>query len=91
MSKTERHRIRRYVSCGAACILGRDVKQPFDINEVSKPGMLVSAIAPLGEARILLMLNMVTPDGLIANTNYEQLVEDSRIPWPVKRDKSAGH
>jgi len=53
--------------------------------------MLVSAIAPLGEARILLMLNMVTPDGLIANTNYEQLVEDSRIPWPVKRDKSAGH
>ena len=77
---------------------------PFDIDEVPKPIMPVSAIAPLGEARILLMLNMVTPDDLVDNTEYEELVEDIRdecqshgtvedlrIPRPVKRDKSAGH
>jgi len=77
---------------------------PFDIDDVPKPIMPVSAIAPLGEARILLMLNMVTPDDLVDNTEYEELVEDIRdecrthgavedlrIPRPVKRDKSAGH
>ena len=68
--------------------------------EIPKP------ILPAGDvsqnlARILLMLNMVTPDDLVDDNEYGDLfedikeecenygrVEDLRIPRPVKKDKS---
>ncbi|KAJ4473829.1 hypothetical protein J3R30DRAFT_3296418, partial [Lentinula aciculospora] len=74
---------------------------PYDqFPEIPRP------IMPAGEstgsdARILLMLNMVTPDDLIDDEEYGDLfddikeecsnfgaVEDLRIPRPVKKDKS---
>lgn len=63
-------------------------------------------ILPVGDvshstARILLMLNMVTPEDLVDDTEYGEIfedikeecggfgaVEDLRIPRPVKKDKS---
>ena len=63
-------------------------------------------ILPAGDlsqtsARILLMLNMVTPDDLVDDDEYEEIfedvkeecqnfgeVEDLKIPRPVKKDKS---
>jgi splicing factor U2AF 65 kDa subunit len=74
---------------------------PYDqFPEIPRP------IMPAGEnstsdARILLMLNMVTPDDLTDDQEYSDLyadvkeecsnfghVEDLRIPRPVKKDKS---
>jgi splicing factor U2AF subunit len=74
---------------------------PYDqFPEIPRP------IMPAGEtsssdARILLMLNMVTPDDLADDQEYGDLyedvkeecsnfglVEDLRIPRPVKKDKS---
>lgn len=74
---------------------------PYDqFPEIPRP------IMPAGEgttadARILLMLNMVTPDDLTDDQEYGDLyedikkkysnygpVEDLRIPRPVKKDKS---
>ena len=63
-------------------------------------------ILPAGDlsqtsARILLMLNMVTPDDLVDDQEYEEIfldvkeecenfgsIEDLRIPRPIKKDKS---
>ncbi|KAL5531726.1 hypothetical protein ACEPAG_4603 [Sanghuangporus baumii] len=74
---------------------------PYDeMPEIPKP------ILPAGDlsnthARILLMLNMVTPEDLIDDQEYDDIfedvkeecnnfgaVEDLRIPRPVKKDKS---
>ncbi|KLO17970.1 hypothetical protein SCHPADRAFT_141264 [Schizopora paradoxa] len=73
---------------------------PFDqIPEIPRP------IMPAGEsetdARILLMLNMVTTDDLVDDQEYEEIyedikeecashgpIEDLRIPRPVKKDKA---
>ncbi|KAH0836662.1 hypothetical protein J3R83DRAFT_8381 [Lanmaoa asiatica] len=74
---------------------------PYDqFPEIPRP------IMPAGEnntadARILLMLNMVTPDDLVDDQEYGDIyedvkeecsrygpVEDLRIPRPVKKDKS---
>jgi len=82
----------------------------------AKPGMpnlpydqfpeIPCPIMPAGEsntsdARILLMLNMVTPEDLVDDQEYGDIyedvkeecsqygaIEDLRIPWPVKKDKT---
>ena len=74
---------------------------PYDqFPEIPRP------IMPAGEsntsdARILLMLNMVTPEDLVDDQEYGDIyedvkeecsrygaIEDLRIPWPVKKDKT---
>lgn len=72
--------------------------EQFQTAEIPRP------IMPAGEntdqARILLMMNMVTPEDLIDDRDYQDIyedvmeectrfgeVEDLRIPRPVKRDK----
>ena len=82
----------------------------------AKPGMpnllydqfpeILRPIMPAGEnntmdVRILLMLNMVTPEDLVDDQEYGDIyedvkeessrygaVEDLRIPWPIKEDKT---
>lgn len=87
-------------------------KGGFDIPGMSpEPGMgnvpipkpiMPAGVEPVsGEARILLMLNMVTTDDLTDDQEYQDLyddikeecagfgeVEDLRIPRPVKKDRS---
>ncbi|TDL24038.1 hypothetical protein BD410DRAFT_720143 [Rickenella mellea] len=73
---------------------------PYDqFPELPRPIMPATEIPQ--EARILLMLNMVTPDDLVDDQEYNDIyddikeecsnfgpVEDLRIPRPVKKDKS---
>ncbi|KAK7061074.1 hypothetical protein VNI00_000809 [Paramarasmius palmivorus] len=72
---------------------------PYDeMPEIPRP--IMPAGESSGDARILLMLNMVTPDDLIDDNEYGDLyedvkeecsnygkVEDLRIPRPIKKDK----
>ncbi|KDQ61772.1 hypothetical protein JAAARDRAFT_122737 [Jaapia argillacea MUCL 33604] len=74
---------------------------PYDqFPEVPRPIMPAGDISS-SDARILLMLNMVTPDDLVDDQEYADIledikeecsnygaVEDLRIPRPVKKDKS---
>lgn len=74
---------------------------PYDqFPEIPRPIMPAGADST-ADARILLMLNMVTPDDLTDDQEYGDLyedikeecsnfgeVEDLRIPRPVKKDKS---
>ncbi|GLB41890.1 putative U2 snRNP auxiliary factor large subunit [Lyophyllum shimeji] len=74
---------------------------PYDqFPEIPRPIMPAGADAA-ANARILLMLNMVTPEDLIDDQEYGDLyedvkeecsnygaVEDLRIPRPIKKDKS---
>ncbi|KAF8159687.1 hypothetical protein B0H34DRAFT_654826 [Crassisporium funariophilum] len=74
---------------------------PYDqFPEIPRP-IMPAGKDPTTDARILLMLNMVTPDDLNDDTDYGDLyedvkeecgnygeVEDLRIPRPVKKDKS---
>ncbi|KAJ3790431.1 hypothetical protein GGU11DRAFT_830824 [Lentinula aff. detonsa] len=74
---------------------------PYDqFPEIPRPIMPAGETTG-GDARILLMLNMVTPEDLIDDEEYGDLfedikeecsnfgaVEDLRIPRPVKKDKS---
>jgi splicing factor U2AF subunit len=77
---------------------------PYDqFPEIPRPIMPAEDIVEAGDsrARILLMLNMVTPDDLTDDQEYGDIyedikeecsaygpVEDLRIPRPVKKDKS---
>jgi len=76
---------------------------PEAFPSVPKPIMPAGDLAtqPPPEARILLMLNMVTPEDLVNDQEYEDIlvdvreecevygkVIDLRIPRPVKKDKS---
>lgn len=67
--------------------------------EIPRP--IMPAGESTGENRILLMLNMVTPEDLVDDREYEDVyedvkeecskfgvVEDLRIPRPVKKDKT---
>lgn len=74
---------------------------PFDqFPEIPRP-ILPAGDVSQTEARVLLMLNMVTPDDLVDDQEYTDIysdvkeecenfgaVEDLRIPRPVKKDKS---
>ncbi|KAE9401099.1 hypothetical protein BT96DRAFT_919077 [Gymnopus androsaceus JB14] len=74
---------------------------PYDqFPEIPRP-IMPAGESTGGDSRILLMLNMVTPDDLIDDEEYGDLfedvkeecahfgpVEDLRIPRPVKKDKS---
>ncbi|KDR65723.1 hypothetical protein GALMADRAFT_232885 [Galerina marginata CBS 339.88] len=73
---------------------------PYDLFEIPRP-IMPAGKDPTTDARILLMLNMVTTDDLVDDTDYGDLyedvkeecsnyglVEDLRIPRPVKKDKS---
>ena len=74
---------------------------PYDqFPEIPRP-IMPAGKDPATDARILLMLNMVTPDDLTDDQEYGDLyedvkeecsnygaVEDLRIPRPVKKDKS---
>ncbi|KAG6890092.1 hypothetical protein C0995_012041 [Termitomyces sp. Mi166 len=74
---------------------------PYDqFPEIPRP-IMPAGTDNTAEARILLMLNMVTPDDLVDDQDYGDLyedikeecskfgaVEDLRIPRPVKKDKS---
>ncbi|TFK32785.1 hypothetical protein BDQ12DRAFT_691979 [Crucibulum laeve] len=74
---------------------------PYDqFPEIPRP-IMPAGKDPTTDARILLMLNMVTADDLTDDTEYGDLyedvkeecsnfgeVEDLRIPRPVKKDKS---
>ncbi|KAG6845502.1 hypothetical protein H0H87_008399 [Tephrocybe sp. NHM501043] len=74
---------------------------PYDqFPEIPRP-IMPAGTDSTADARILLMLNMVTPDDLIDDQEYGDLyedvkeecatfgeVEDLRIPRPVKKDKS---
>ena len=75
---------------------------PFEaFPEIPRPIMPAGDVSSPTEARILLMLNMVTPDDLVDDEEYSEIyedvkdecsrygpVEDLRIPRPVKKDKS---
>lgn len=75
---------------------------PYDqFPEIPRPIMPAGTEASTSDTRILLMLNMVTPDDLTDDQEYGDLyedvkeecsnfgvVEDLRIPRPVKKDKS---
>ncbi|VDC00959.1 unnamed protein product [Peniophora sp. CBMAI 1063] len=76
------------------------------IPEMPQPGEIPRPIMPAGDvsssdARIVLMLNMVTPEDLIDDAEYAELVEDIRseldnygavedlrIPRPVRRERN---
>ncbi|EEB87667.1 hypothetical protein MPER_14917, partial [Moniliophthora perniciosa FA553] len=72
---------------------------PYDqMPEIPRP--IMPAGESGGDARILLMLNMVTPDDLVNDDEYGDLyedvkeecssfgkLEDLRIPRPIKKDK----
>lgn len=74
---------------------------PYDqFPEIPRP-IMPAGESSTSDARILLMLNMVTPDDLTDDQEYGDLyddvkeecsnfgiVEDLRIPRPVKKDKS---
>lgn len=74
---------------------------PYDqFPEIPKP-ILPAGDVSTSKARILLMLNMVTPEDLIDDQEYADIledikeecgnfgaVEDLRVPRPVKKDKS---
>lgn len=74
---------------------------PYDqFPEIPRP-IMPAGESSGGDARILLMLNMVTPDDLVDDIEYGDLfedvkeecsnfgpVEDLRIPRPVKKDKT---
>ncbi|KAH9479575.1 Splicing factor U2AF 65 kDa subunit [Psilocybe cubensis] len=73
---------------------------PYDQFEIPRP-IMPAGKDPTTDARILLMLNMVTNDDLVDDSDYGDLyedvkeecanygeVEDLRIPRPVKKDKS---
>lgn len=74
---------------------------PFGaFQEIPRPIMPAGDVSQ-NTARILLMLNMVTPDDLVDDQEYSEIfddvkeecegfgpVEDLRIPRPVKKDKS---
>lgn len=75
---------------------------PYDqFPDLPRPIMPAGDVSNQSEARILLMLNMVTPDDLVDDQEYSDIfedikeecsnfgpVEDLRIPRPVKKDKS---
>lgn len=75
---------------------------PYDqFPEIPRPIMPAGGDASSSDARILLMLNMVTADDLVDDQEFGELyedikeecsnfghVEDLRIPRPVKKDKS---
>lgn len=75
---------------------------PYDqFPELPRPILPAGDVSSQTEARILLMLNMVTPDDLVDDQEYADIyedvkeecsnfgaVEDLRIPRPVKKDKS---
>ncbi|PPQ88715.1 hypothetical protein CVT25_009479 [Psilocybe cyanescens] len=73
---------------------------PYDQFEIPRP-IMPAGKDPTTDARILLMLNMVTNEDLVDDADYGDLyedvkeecsnygdVEDLRIPRPVKKDKS---
>lgn len=73
---------------------------PYDQFEIPRP-IMPAGKETTADARILLMLNMVTSDDLVDDSEYADLyedvkdecshygpVEDLRIPRPVKKDKS---
>jgi splicing factor U2AF subunit len=73
---------------------------PYDQFEIPRP-IMPAGKETTDDARILLMLNMVTSDDLVDDSEYADLyedvkdecshygeVEDLRIPRPVKKDKS---
>jgi splicing factor U2AF 65 kDa subunit len=74
---------------------------PYDqFPEIPRP-IMPAGESSTSDARILLMLNMVTPDDLLDDQEYSDLyedvkeecsnfgpVEDLRIPRPIKKDKS---
>ncbi|KAF8909409.1 hypothetical protein CPB84DRAFT_1766065 [Gymnopilus junonius] len=73
---------------------------PYDQFEIPRP-IMPAGKDPTTDARILLMLNMVTTEDLVDDGEYGDLyedvkdecsnygeVEDLRIPRPVKKDKS---
>ena len=73
---------------------------PYDQFEIPRP-IMPAGKDPTTDARILLMLNMVTTDDLVDDADYGDLyedvkdecanygtVEDLRIPRPVKKDKA---
>ncbi|SJL03550.1 uncharacterized protein ARMOST_06906 [Armillaria ostoyae] len=100
MELGERYLVVQRASVGAKADAPGIPNLPYDqFPEIPRP------IMPAGESsssnRILLMLNMVTPDDLIDDQEYGDLyedvkdecsnfgtVEDLRIPRPVKKDKS---
>lgn len=72
-----------------------------EMMSIPRPIMPAGVEPPSGEARILLMLNMVTTDDLTDDQEYADLyedikeecagfgeVEDLRVPRPVKKDRS---
>lgn len=75
---------------------------PYDqFPEIPRPIMPAGKDASAADARILLMLNMVTAEDLVEDDEYGDLyedvkdecskygeLEDLRIPRPVKKDKS---
>lgn len=73
---------------------------PYDLFEIPRP-IMPAGKDPATDARILLMLNMVTTEDLVDDADYGDLyedvkdecanygtVEDLRIPRPVKKDKA---
>lgn len=101
MELGDRHLVVQRASIGAKPGQPGIPNIPYDqFPEIPKP------ILPAGDmsnssARILLMLNMVTPDDLVDDQEYEDIledikeecnnfgrVEDLRVPRPVKKDKS---
>lgn len=69
--------------------------------EIPAPIRAIDVTSTVDDARILLMLNMVTPDELHDEMEYSEIlddvreecarygdIEDLRVPRPVKRDKS---
>jgi splicing factor U2AF 65 kDa subunit len=73
---------------------------PIEMPEIPKPIMPAGDLTS-SEARVLLMLNMVIPEDLVDDGEYEDLledvkeecgnygpIEDLRVPRPVRKDKN---
>ena len=55
---------------------------PFEaFPEIPRPIMPAGDVSSQTEARILLMLNMVTPDDLVDDEEYSEIYEDVKDEW----------
>lgn len=101
MELGDRYLVVQRASVGAKGINGESLipNLPYDqFPEIPRP--IMPAGDDTSEARILLMLNMVTPEDLVDDVEYSELyediktecsnygnLEDLRIPRPVKKEK----
>ncbi|CAK5273957.1 unnamed protein product, partial [Mycena citricolor] len=97
MELGDKHLMVQRAAVGAKSDMPGDIPQEFP--EIPRPIMPAGDVSG-GDARILLMLNMVTPEDLADDNDFQDLVEDIksecenfgavedlRIPRPAKKEK----